>query len=205
MVTTLTTLSTAQHSTARLTRGSEQHRPLGLLASSGPAERAPSRIGIARLPCVFTVSGEWWLCCLCATSQGGDFTVGNGTGGESIYGAKFADENFTLKHVGPGILSMVSQPAKTATNGCGSLPLSRVAPCFVLCVGIVIQANAGPNTNGSQFFLCTAKTAWLDGKHTVFGAVVKGYDVVQAIEKVGSQSGATSKPVVVKDSGVVSK
>jgi len=104
--------------------------------------------------------------------QGGDFTAGNGTGGESIYGAKFADENFTLKHTGAGILSM---------------------------------ANAGPNTNGSQFFLCTAKTAWLDGKHTVFGAVVKGYEVVAAIEKVGSQSGATSQPVVIKDSGEVKK
>jgi len=100
--------------------------------------------------------------------QGGDFTKHNGTGGMSIYGNKFEDENFKLKHTDKGILSM---------------------------------ANAGPNTNGSQFFLCTSKTAWLDGKHVVFGAVIDGYNVVQAVEQVGSQSGATSKPVVIKNCG----
>jgi peptidylprolyl isomerase len=105
--------------------------------------------------------------------QGGDFTRGNGTGGESIYGEKFADETFTGKagkHFGAGTLSM---------------------------------ANAGPNTNGSQFFICTADTSWLDGKHVVFGQVVKGYEVVKAMEAVGSRSGATSKTVTISDCGKV--
>merc|ERR1712167_437141 len=102
--------------------------------------------------------------------QGGDFTAGNGTGGESIYGAKFADENFKHKHTGPGVLSM---------------------------------ANAGPNTNGSQFFLCTVATSHLNGKHCVFGQVTKGMDVVKAIEAVGARDGKTRKEVVIADCGEV--
>merc|ERR1719231_1592279 len=92
--------------------------------------------------------------------QGGDFTAGNGTGGESIYSAKFADENFQLKHAGPG-------------------------------------------THGSQFFLCTVKTDWLDGKHVVFGSVTGGFDVVKAIERVGSSSGKTSQKVTIENCGQI--
>ncbi len=104
--------------------------------------------------------------------QGGDFTNGNGTGGESIYGAKFNDENFIYKHSKKYLLSM---------------------------------ANSGPNTNGSQFFITTAKTPHLDGKHVVFGRVLFGKKVVDAIEKLGSGSGATSKKITIADSGELTK
>merc|ERR1711871_1360055 len=103
--------------------------------------------------------------------QGGDFTNHNGTGGKSIYGAKFADETFAGKcgkHTGKDCLSM---------------------------------ANAGPNTNGSQFFCCTADTPWLDGKHVVFGNLTAGQDTLRKMEAAGSQSGQTSKPVMIADCG----
>ena len=104
--------------------------------------------------------------------QGGDITAGNGTGGESIYGEKFEDENFTIHHTEPGMLSM---------------------------------ANSGPNTNGSQFFITTVVTSWLDGKHVVFGKVLKGMELVKKIEAQGTSGGEPKLDVEITKSGEFKK
>ena len=103
-------------------------------------------------------------------AQGGDITSGNGMGGESIYGEKFKDENFQVKHTKKHLLSM---------------------------------ANSGPNTNGSQFFITFAPTSWLDGRHVVFGEVLEGGDIVDALEKIGTQSGTPKKPAMIKKAGLL--
>ncbi|KAG9091334.1 Multifunctional pyrimidine synthesis protein CAD [Ceratobasidium sp. 370] len=102
--------------------------------------------------------------------QGGDFTRHDGTGGKSIYGERFKDENFIFRHTKPGLLSM---------------------------------ANAGPNTNGSQFFITTAVTSWLDGKHVVFGEVVGGLETVKAIEDMGTDNGRPKDTIKITSSGTV--
>jgi cyclophilin family peptidyl-prolyl cis-trans isomerase len=126
--------------------------------------------------------------------QGGDFTAHDGTGGKSIYGETFDDENFTLKHTGPGILSMAN--AGPATNGrCFSFA------CVIISVAVCHDVLYPMYGIGSQFFLCTVKTAFLDGKHVVFGEVIDGLDVVKKIEAVGTSEGDTTQRVVIADCG----
>ena len=104
--------------------------------------------------------------------QGGDITHGDGSGGRSIYGLTFPDENFSLKHDSPGVLSM---------------------------------ANAGPGTNGSQFFITFAATPWLDGRHVVFGRVIDGMNIVKEVERVGSGSGKPRRDVRIEAAGELTR
>ncbi len=129
---------------------------------TGEAGKTDSGVPLHYKGCVFhRVIQQFML-------QGGDFTRGNGTGGESIYGEKFDDEDFMYKHDAPGLLSM---------------------------------ANAGPDTNGSQFFITTVPTPHLNGRHVVFGRVLEGLEIVRAIEALGSKSGATRGRIVIADCG----
>eukprot|EP01114_Cavostelium_apophysatum_P002202 TRINITY_DN1191_c0_g1_i1.p1 TRINITY_DN1191_c0_g1~~TRINITY_DN1191_c0_g1_i1.p1 ORF type:complete len:201 (+),score=31.79 TRINITY_DN1191_c0_g1_i1:120-722(+) len=129
---------------------------------TGEKGKGTSGMALHYKGCVFHRIIPGFMC------QGGDITSGDGRGGESIYGRRFNDENFTLKHTTPGLLSM---------------------------------ANAGKNTNGSQFFITVAPTPWLDGKHTVFGSLVEGQDILKKMEATGSQSGMTSEKVMIIDCG----
>lgn len=105
-------------------------------------------------------------------AQGGDITAGNGTGGMSIYGRNFNDENLKLQHYKRGLLSM---------------------------------ANAGPNTNGSQFFITFVETSWLNGNHCVFGEMIDGEDVLKKIEQVGTRSGTPTGTIKIDDCGEIKK
>jgi peptidyl-prolyl cis-trans isomerase B (cyclophilin B) len=129
--------------------------------------------------------------------QGGDFTRGDGTGGKSIYGEKFADENFKLKHTKKGLLSMSARPfrgSKPQTLDGNKMKLTRM--------NSLGMANAGKDTNGSQFFITVKETSWLDGRHVVFGEVLEGYEVVEKIENVPKGAGdKPSKAVTIVKSG----
>ncbi|KAJ9553407.1 hypothetical protein OSB04_017452 [Centaurea solstitialis] len=149
--------------------------------------------------------------------QGGDFTRGDGRGGESIYGEKFADENFKLKHTDPGKSSLnLLENKKSRISVLVLVRLGSNVNCEMienvksvglnvysvnLETGILSMANAGPDSNGSQFFITTVITSWLDGRHVVFGKVVSGMDVVYKIEAQGTQNGTPKTRVVVVKSG----
>eukprot|EP00475_Leptophrys_vorax_P005309 TRINITY_DN13224_c0_g1_i1.p1 TRINITY_DN13224_c0_g1~~TRINITY_DN13224_c0_g1_i1.p1 ORF type:complete len:304 (-),score=74.67 TRINITY_DN13224_c0_g1_i1:73-984(-) len=164
--------------------------------------------------------------------QGGDFTHGNGRGGESIYGERFKDENFKLRHNVPGLLSMANAGKSGKPLHYKGSKFHRIIPKFMIqggdfthgngrggesiygerfkdenfklrhnVPGLLSMANAGKNSNGSQFFITTVVTSWLDGKHVVFGKVTDGMDVVKKVEAVGTRSGTPTKSVVIVDSG----
>ena len=132
-------------------------------------ELADGELGIGREGHELTYEGSFFHRIIPGfMAQGGDFTDFDGTGGESIYGHDFKDENFILHHEKPYLLSM---------------------------------ANAGPNTNGSQFFITFAATPYLDGHHVVFGEVIEGFEVVDELEKIGTESGSTTKKAVIASCG----
>jgi peptidylprolyl isomerase len=142
--------------------------------------------------------------------QGGDFTDGTGTGGESIYGARFPDENFALAHTKPGLLSMAN--AGPDSNG-SQVPFFFFFFPFFLFFFFVLSSFRfsvshphlfsllHPTYQLNQFFITTVVTSWLDGKHVVFGEVLEGMDVVKAIEAQGTPSGSPAKKVTITNSG----
>jgi len=133
--------------------------------------------------------------------QGGDFTRGDGTGGKSIYGDKFEDENFKLRHTRPGLLSMANAGKQRSCT-----PPFHPSPLLTPRLSLLPTAAAGKNTNGSQFFITTIVTSWLDGKHVVFGEVLDGMDIVTAIENVAKGPGDKPKEkITIAKSGTLGK
>jgi peptidyl-prolyl isomerase D len=120
--------------------------------------------------------------------QGGDFTRGDGTGGESIYGEKFEDENFTLKHEKPMLLSMANAGGSTSSQ-----------------IKVFVSDILGPGTNGSQFFITTVPTPHLDGKHVVFGKVRSNKGLVRRIEALPTSNDKPHEPVIISAAGVLSE